>query len=100
MSVEASGELRDGRLYGRGSSDIKGAAAAIVVAAERSPRSVLARVLNRSRGAHAGLRLAATVIWGPGEAAQAHQTDEWASAEMIEAAAEGFSEVARRWCGV
>jgi succinyl-diaminopimelate desuccinylase len=41
-----------------------------------------------------------TVIWGPGEAAQAHQTDEWASADKIEAAAEGFFEVARRWCGV
>ena len=39
-----------------------------------------------------------TVIWGPGEAAQAHQTDEWASAEKIEAAAEGFYELARRWC--
>ena len=41
-----------------------------------------------------------TVIWGPGEAAQAHQTDEWASAEKIDAAAEGFFEVARRWCGL
>ena len=41
-----------------------------------------------------------TVIWGPGEAAQAHQTDEWASAEKIEAAADGFFAVARRWCGV
>jgi succinyl-diaminopimelate desuccinylase len=40
-----------------------------------------------------------TVIWGPGEAAQAHQTDEWASAEKIEAAAEGYYELARRWCG-
>jgi succinyl-diaminopimelate desuccinylase len=41
-----------------------------------------------------------TVIWGPGEAGQAHQTDEWASADKIEAAADGFFEVARRWCGV
>jgi succinyl-diaminopimelate desuccinylase len=41
-----------------------------------------------------------TVIWGPGEAAQAHQTDEWAAVEKIEAAAEGFFEVARRWCGL
>jgi len=41
-----------------------------------------------------------TVIWGPGEAAQAHQTDEWAEAAKIDAAADGFFEVARRWCGV
>lgn len=41
-----------------------------------------------------------TVIWGPGEAGQAHQTDEWASVDNIEAAAEGYFEVARRWCGV
>jgi succinyl-diaminopimelate desuccinylase len=41
-----------------------------------------------------------TVIWGPGEAGQAHQTDEWAETDRIEAAAEGFHELARRWCGV
>jgi succinyl-diaminopimelate desuccinylase len=41
-----------------------------------------------------------TVIWGPGEASQAHQTDEWASVERIEACAAAFFEVARRWCGV
>jgi succinyl-diaminopimelate desuccinylase len=41
-----------------------------------------------------------TVIWGPGEAAQAHQTDEWASADLIEAAADGYFEVARRFCGL
>jgi succinyl-diaminopimelate desuccinylase len=39
-----------------------------------------------------------TVIWGPGEAAQAHQTDEWADAARIDAAADAFTELARRWC--
>ena len=39
-----------------------------------------------------------TVIWGPGEAAQAHQTDEWAEAAKIDAAADAFTELARRWC--
>jgi succinyl-diaminopimelate desuccinylase len=41
-----------------------------------------------------------TVIWGPGEAGQAHQTDEWAEVDKIEAAAEGYFEVARSWCGL
>jgi succinyl-diaminopimelate desuccinylase len=37
-----------------------------------------------------------TVIWGPGDAAQAHQTDEWADAAKIDAAADDFFTVARR----
>ena len=41
-----------------------------------------------------------TVIWGPGEAAQAHQTDEWAEAAKIDEAADAFTELARRWCGL
>jgi succinyl-diaminopimelate desuccinylase len=41
-----------------------------------------------------------TIICGPGEAAQAHQTDEHCSIERLEAAAEGFFEIARRWCGL
>jgi succinyl-diaminopimelate desuccinylase len=39
------------------------------------------------------------VIWGPGEPDQAHQTDEWADAAMIDEAADAFTDVARRWCG-
>jgi succinyl-diaminopimelate desuccinylase len=41
-----------------------------------------------------------TVIWGPGEADQAHQTDEWASVDLIARAADDYFEVARRWCGL
>jgi succinyl-diaminopimelate desuccinylase len=41
-----------------------------------------------------------TVIWGPGEAAQAHQTDEWAETAKIDHAADAFTAVARAWCGV
>jgi succinyl-diaminopimelate desuccinylase len=39
-----------------------------------------------------------TVICGPGDADQAHQTDESCSLELLDAAAEGFFEIARRWC--
>jgi succinyl-diaminopimelate desuccinylase len=41
-----------------------------------------------------------TIICGPGEAAQAHQTDESCSVAALEVAADGFTEIARRWCGV
>ena len=40
-----------------------------------------------------------TIICGPGYAEQAHQTDEHCSIANLEAAAEGFFEIARRWCG-
>jgi succinyl-diaminopimelate desuccinylase len=40
-----------------------------------------------------------TVVCGPGDADQAHRTDESCSVAALEAAAEGFFEVARRWCG-
>jgi succinyl-diaminopimelate desuccinylase len=39
------------------------------------------------------------VICGPGDADQAHRTDESCSVAALEAAAEGFFEIARRWCG-
>jgi succinyl-diaminopimelate desuccinylase len=41
-----------------------------------------------------------TIICGPGYAAQAHQTDEHCSIANLEAAAEGFFEIGRRWCGL
>ena len=41
-----------------------------------------------------------TVICGPGDADQAHQTDESCSVELLDAGAEGIFEIARRWCGV
>ena len=40
-----------------------------------------------------------TIVCGPGDADQAHRTDESCSVAAVQAAAEGFFEVARRWCG-
>jgi succinyl-diaminopimelate desuccinylase len=40
-----------------------------------------------------------TIICGPGDPGQAHQTDESCSVELLEAGAEGIFEIARRWCG-
>lgn len=39
-----------------------------------------------------------TVVLGPGETAQAHQTDEWCSITQIAQAAELYGELARSWC--
>lgn len=41
-----------------------------------------------------------TVILGPGEPEMAHQTDEFCYVRRIEEAVEGFTEIARRWCGL
>jgi succinyl-diaminopimelate desuccinylase len=41
-----------------------------------------------------------TIICGPGDPGQAHQTDESCSVELLDAAAEGIFEIARRWCGL
>lgn len=41
-----------------------------------------------------------TLILGPGEPTQAHQTDEWCEVVKIEQAAAAYLEIARRWCGV
>jgi len=41
-----------------------------------------------------------TVICGPGDADQAHRTDESCSVSALEAAAEAYFEIARRWCGL
>jgi succinyl-diaminopimelate desuccinylase len=40
------------------------------------------------------------IVCGPGDADQAHRTDESCSVAALDAAAEGFFEVARRWCGL
>ncbi len=41
-----------------------------------------------------------TIICGPGDAEQAHRTDESCSVAALEASAEGVFEIARRWCGL
>jgi succinyl-diaminopimelate desuccinylase len=41
-----------------------------------------------------------TIICGPGDADQAHRTDESCSVARLEASAEAFFEIARRWCGL
>jgi succinyl-diaminopimelate desuccinylase len=40
-----------------------------------------------------------TIICGPGDAEQAHRTDESCSVAALEDSAEGLFEIARRWCG-
>ena len=39
-----------------------------------------------------------TVIIGPGEAAQAHKTDEWCSLTRIDQATELYADLAAAWC--
>lgn len=41
-----------------------------------------------------------TVILGPGEAAMAHQTDEFCYVENIEQAVHIYTSIARSWCGI
>ncbi len=41
-----------------------------------------------------------TVIQGPGEAAMAHQTDEYCDVDCINQAVEAYVEIARKWCGL
>jgi succinyl-diaminopimelate desuccinylase len=41
-----------------------------------------------------------TIVLGPGEPRQAHQTDEFCYVERIEEAAELYAAIIRRWCGV
>ena len=40
-----------------------------------------------------------TVILGPGELVQAHQTDEYAEVRWIEETTELYREIGKRWCG-
>ena len=41
-----------------------------------------------------------TIICGPGDAEQAHRTDESCSVAALKASAEGLFEIARRWCAL
>jgi len=41
-----------------------------------------------------------TIICGPGDAEQAHRTDESISLSALEASADAFFEISRRWCGL
>jgi succinyl-diaminopimelate desuccinylase len=41
-----------------------------------------------------------TIMLGPGEATQAHQTDEWCRVDKIHQAADIYLKIGRRWCGV
>jgi succinyl-diaminopimelate desuccinylase len=41
-----------------------------------------------------------TIILGPGEMEQAHQTDEFCYVHRIEEARAAYVEIARRWCGI
>jgi succinyl-diaminopimelate desuccinylase len=41
-----------------------------------------------------------TIILGPGEMEQAHQTDEFCYVRRIEEARAAYVEIARRWCGI
>jgi succinyl-diaminopimelate desuccinylase len=41
-----------------------------------------------------------TLILGPGEAALAHQTDEWCSMHRVDQAIEVFSAIMKQWCGI
>ena len=65
-----------------------------------TPGAARARLLHRRRRAVARLRHPPTIICGPGDAEQAHRTDESCSMAALEAAGEGFFEIAKRWCGL
>jgi succinyl-diaminopimelate desuccinylase len=41
-----------------------------------------------------------TIIMGPGEPEMAHKTDEYCHVSKIEAAAEAYFEITRKWCGL
>jgi succinyl-diaminopimelate desuccinylase len=41
-----------------------------------------------------------TIILGPGEATQAHKTDEFCYVDKIKEATEAYFEIARNWCGL
>ncbi len=66
----------------------------------RRPAAASAPYFTDASIPHPGLRWnPPTVILGPGELVQAHQTDEYAEVRCIEETTELYRELGRRFCG-
>ena len=64
-------------------------------ASDRSPPALHISPIVRSTPAYGN---PPTVILGPGEPDMAHKTDEYCLVSKIEAAADVYTEIAKRWC--
>lgn len=108
-------QMEDGRLYGRGSSDMKAAIAAFAVACVHQREAILAgrgAVLLITGGEETGcdgaraLIASATlpevgdppcIILGPGEPSMAHQTDEYCLLSRLAEAEQLYGDIIRDW---